>query len=181
MLGTKHLTDKQSQVSLSHCQKTIVNTWEVLAFLFFVGWRLLLVISLKPPGCVSSERPKKPGLILLFLTHRLRLVTSPHLLLHRLWPTPRCGLSSVTRLTSPSPFSGFCSLEGSILNVPSSARLNQPAQCSSQGAFHSGWGRECPFPGWKEQASTQSSSDCRHPCRVRRDGWFTQTEVLELS
>lgn len=26
------------------------------------GWRLLLVISLKPPGCVSSERPKNPGL-----------------------------------------------------------------------------------------------------------------------
>ena len=37
VLGTKHVIDKQSQVSLSHCQKTIVNTWEVLAFLLFVG------------------------------------------------------------------------------------------------------------------------------------------------
>ena len=36
VLGTKHVIDKQSQV-LSHCQKTVVNPWEVLAFLLFVG------------------------------------------------------------------------------------------------------------------------------------------------
>ena len=116
-------------------------------FSSLLGWRLLLVISLKPPGCVSSERPKNPGLTPFSCPIAQDSSPLPSCCCTDCGPLPPqpclCNLADITLpvlrflLTGPSWMSP--PLPGPI--SPHSAAPSVPSVQAGRGSAHSPTGR----------------------------------------